>query len=109
MKCSDADLKFAGRLSERREEKCQEVTEQDLRVKGREPDEVEEWDVEGEEAEAEWVVTAPGQDPGETACVPRAGPKFPIRSGHHVMRWPAPSAAVNWRENESRGVDLDHP
>ncbi len=36
---------------ERRDEKCQEVTEQDLRVKDPEPEEVGEWDVEEGEVE----------------------------------------------------------
>jgi len=68
---------------ERRDEKCQEATEQDLRVRDPEPEEVGAWDV--ERAEAVWVATAPEQDLREIACVLLAEPKFPIQPGHHVM------------------------
>ena len=60
--------------------------ERDRQVKDQGPDEVGEWGVEGEEAEAEWVVTAPEQDLRETAYVPPAGPMSPIQPEHHVMR-----------------------
>jgi len=83
VRCSHTELRFATKLYERRNEKCQEVTEQDLRVRDLEPEEAGAWDV--ERAEVVWAVTAQEQDLREIACVPPAEPKFPIRLGHHVM------------------------
>lgn len=77
------ELKTFVKPKERRDEKCQEAMEQDLRVRDPEPEEVWEWDV--VEAEVEWVATAQEQDLREIACVLLAEPKSPIRLGHHVM------------------------
>jgi len=69
---------------ERRDEKCQEAMEQDLRVRDPEPEEVGEWDV--ERVEVVWAATVQERDLAGIACVPPAEPKFPIQQGHHVMR-----------------------
>jgi hypothetical protein len=77
------ELKTFVKPKERSDEKCQEATEQDLRVKDPEPEEVWEWDV--VEAEVEWVATAQEQDLQEIVCAPPAEQKSRIQPGHHVM------------------------
>ena len=77
------ELKTFVKPKERRDEKCQEATEQDRWVRDPEPEEVGGWDV--VEAEAEWVATAPDQDLRGIACVLPAELKSPIQPGHHVM------------------------
>ena len=63
--------------------KCQEATEQDLRVRDLELEEVWEWDV--ERAEAVWVVTVPEQDLWGIVYAHPAEQKSRIQPGHHVM------------------------
>ena len=77
------ELKTFVKPKERRDEKCQEATEQDLRVRDLGLEEVGEWDV--ERVEVAWAATAQEQDLREIACVLLAEPKFRIRLGHHVM------------------------
>jgi hypothetical protein len=55
---------------------CQEETERDRLDRGREPEEVVER--EGEKEEAEWEATGRVPARQETACVPRAEPRFLI-------------------------------
>ncbi|MGB7060801.1 MAG: hypothetical protein WBF13_00430 [Candidatus Zixiibacteriota bacterium] len=74
--------------------RCQEVTEQDLRVKDPEPEEVGEWDAEG--VEVVWAATVQEQDPWGIACVPPAEPKSPIQEALHVMMWNVPNAGARW-------------
>jgi hypothetical protein len=77
------ELKTFVKPKERSDEKCQEATEQDLRVRDLEPEEAGAWDV--ERAEVVWVVTAQEQDLREIACVPPAEQKSRMQPGHHVM------------------------
>jgi len=104
VKCSDAELKFGVKLSERRDEKCQEETERDHRV--RDPEPAEEWVVEqgaveaqegvqaqdGAAAEEEWAATAPEQDLRETAYVPHAAPRSRIRQERLAIKSPVLNA-----------------
>jgi len=87
-------LRITVKHDERRDEQCQKVTEQDLRVRDPGLEEVGVWDA--ERAEVARVVTAQEQDLREIACVLPAEPKFRIRLGHHVMTWNAPSVEVKW-------------
>ncbi len=92
VRCSDAELKFGVKLSERRDEKCQEEMERDHRVRDPEPAEervVEQGVVEAQDRAAageEWAAIAREQDLRAAACVPPVGPKLLIQPEHHVMR-----------------------
>jgi hypothetical protein len=77
------ELKTFVKPKERRDEKCQEATEQDLKVRDPGQEEVWEWGV--VEAEVEWAETVPEQDLREIACAPPAEQKSRIQPGHHVM------------------------
>jgi hypothetical protein len=77
------ELKIFVKPKERRDEKCQEATEQDLRVRDPEPEEVWEWDV--VEAEVEWVAIAPEQGLQGIVYAHPAEQKSRIQPGHHVM------------------------
>jgi hypothetical protein len=69
--------------SERREEKCQEVTEQDLWVRDPELEEV--WGGDVVEAEVEWVATAQEQDLRGIVYARPAEQKSRMQPEHHVM------------------------
>jgi hypothetical protein len=98
VRCSNAELKFGVKFSERRDERCLEEMERDHRVRDPEPAEervVEQGAVEAQEVAAgkeEWAATAPEQDLRETACVLPAVPRSRIRRERPAIRSPVPNA-----------------